>query len=182
MQTPSAGTWLRQFNETIDQWILYLDEYTLAMLCRVPATGGWSLGQVYIHLIDDTGYHIEQMKAALMNNNANSDKTMHPDARALFDRNAFPDTRIEGPSTNVAISQPASREELRQQLEHLKAEVDRLYKNFDFDAAKGKAQHPGLHYFSAAEWLHFTEMHLRHHFSQKKRIDQALGGAGKKDS
>jgi hypothetical protein len=181
MQTHEAGTYFRQFNETIDQWILYLEEYTLEMLCRVPATGGWSLGQVYIHLIDDTGYHVEQMKAALMNNNANSDKTMHPDARALFARNAFPDTRIEGPSANVSIRQPASREELHQKLEGIKTEVNRLYHDFDFDAAKGKALHPGLHYFNAAEWLHFTEMHMRHHFSQKKRIDQALGCTGKKE-
>ncbi|HEV9036934.1 MAG TPA: hypothetical protein VGQ51_09945 [Puia sp.] len=40
--------------------------------------------------------------------------------------------------------------------------------------ATGKTRHPGLHYFNSLEWLQFAEMHMRHHFRQKKRIDACL--------
>lgn len=46
-------TFLQQFNETIDKWIIALDQYTLEMLCQKPQAGSWSLGQVYVHIIDD---------------------------------------------------------------------------------------------------------------------------------
>jgi hypothetical protein len=42
------------------------------------------------------------------------------------------------------------------------------------NSGKGKTRHPGLLYFSAPEWLQFAEMHLRHHFLQKQRIDAFL--------
>jgi hypothetical protein len=52
--------------------------------------------------------------------------------------------------------------------------VNALYRSHDFTSSKGKTRHPGLLFFSALEWLRFTEMHMRHHFRQKKRIDHKL--------
>jgi hypothetical protein len=49
-----------------------------------------------------------------------------------------------------------------------------LCASHNLDNATGKTRHPGLLYFSALEWLRFAEMHMRHHFRQKKRIDEAL--------
>ena len=40
------------------------------------------------------------------------------------------------------------------------------------NSLQGKTQHPGLGYFNATEWLQFATMHLRHHFKQKKRIEE----------
>lgn len=166
---------LRQFDATIQHWIEQLDGYTLDMLCRTPRKGSWSLGQVYIHLIDDTGWFAGQIKAALVSQ-VDGDKTMHPDARAMFDRNAFPDVQIEGPATDTYIPQPESKEELARQLQAVKAEVDSLFRDFDPAVSTGKTRHPGLHFFSPLEWLQFSEMHMRHHLRQKKRIDDALFG------
>jgi hypothetical protein len=52
--------------------------------------------------------------------------------------------------------------------------IQRDVHGIDFSSGRGKAGHPGLGYFSAAEWLQFAEMHLRHHFRQKERLDVAL--------
>jgi hypothetical protein len=164
---------LRQFDATIQQWIDLLSNYTLEQLCRPPRAGSWSLGQVYIHIIDDTGWFAGQMKEAL-HSRVDGDKTMHPDARAMFDRNGFPDVLIEGPATNTYIPQPRSKEELAQQLRAIKTEVDGLFRDFDPAVSTGKTRHPGLHFFSPLEWLQFSELHMRHHLRQKKRIDEAL--------
>lgn len=166
---------LRQFDATIQQWIDMLRDYTLEMLHRPPRPGSWSLGQVYIHIIDDTGWFAGEMKKALLSR-ADADKSMHSDARAMFDRNGFPDIQIEGPATNTYIPQPQCKEELARQLMAIKTTVDDLFRDFDPVVSAGKTRHPGLRYFSALEWLQFAEMHMRHHLRQKRRIDAVLFG------
>ncbi len=42
----------------------------------------------------------------------------------------------------------------------------------------GKSLHPGFRYLAADEWLQLAEMHLRHHFRQKTRIDDFLKQEG----
>jgi hypothetical protein len=173
METNKVHTLLRQFNETIEKWIAWLDDYTLEMLYQTPQAGSWSLGQVYIHIIDDTRYFAGQMGDSLPGN-ANGEKEMHEDAKVMFRNNEFPDALLTGPSTNAHIRQPESKHELWQNLVSIKDEVNKLFSGFNAEKAKGKTRHPGLLFFNALEWLQFAEMHMRHHFRQKKRIDEAL--------
>jgi hypothetical protein len=160
---------LQQFNHTIGHFIKALDNYTLEQICRQPQPGRWSLGQMYRHIIDDTAWFVQQMKACLATTH-HINESMHEDAQAMFAANAFPDILIEGPATNTYIPQPPSKDELLQELLTIQNEVNSL----DFSAPSGKTLHPGLLYFNATEWLQFAEMHIRHHFRQKQRIDNYL--------
>ena len=173
MTQENATTLLQRFNETIRQWIACLDDYTLEMLHQQPAGNSWSLGQVYIHLLDDTGWFAGQMKAALADTE-NSTGEMHENARSIFRNNGFPDVLIQGPSTNIAMRQPKSKMELSQGLGSILADVNALYATVDASRSTGKTRHPGLLFFSSLEWLQFAEMHLRHHLRQKQRIDEQL--------
>ena len=173
MEKSNADIFISQFNETIDKWISYLDSYTLEMLYQKPATGEWSLGQVYVHIIEDTQFYIEQGKAALLTEN-NSDRGMNKNGRAIFENNAFPDMQLTNPFNSLDLRQPENKVELLQGLTTLKSEVNELYATVDFATSLGKTEHPGFQYFSALEWLCFAEMHMRHHLRQKKRIDDEL--------
>jgi hypothetical protein len=164
---------LSAFTTTIQIYIDALDDYTLDMLRQPPGEGNWSLGQVYRHILDDTEWFTGQMAAALATSE-NSDKDMHEDAKWMFRNNGFPDRQIKGPATNTFIPQPESKEEFRERLMAIKAEVNRLFTGVDASRTAGKTRHPGLLYFSAGEWLQFAEMHMRHHLRQKARIDAAL--------
>lgn len=165
---------ISRFNETIDVLIASLERYSLENLRRQPQAGRWSLGQMYTHIADDTTYFIEQMKAALATP-GNSHESMHEDAKAMFARNAFPDIKIEGPATNTFIPQPDNKDGLKNRLVAIKQIINELFNNIDESNLRGKTAHPGLHYFTALEWLQFAEMHMRHHFRQKERIEIALG-------
>jgi hypothetical protein len=92
----------------------------------------------------------------------------------MLRNNSFPDMMIEGPAAGIFIKQPESKDEVRQKLLAIKADVNDLYAAFDPSKAIGKTRHPGLLYFNTLDWLQFAEMHLRHHFRQKKRIDETL--------
>ena len=158
---------------TIDGWINGLQQYSYAALCAQPSPGSWSAGQVYMHLISDTGYYTEQVKICL---SANDNATEEASAftKTIFMNNDFPDERIEGPPSNAGIPQPYSKEQLFTGLQHIKDEMTTLAIQIETGAYRGKTKHPGLGYFSAAEWLRFAVIHFRHHTRQQKRISNFL--------
>lgn len=164
---------LEQFNQTIDAWIAILKEYPFENLIKRPIPNSWTLGQVFVHIIGDTSYHVQQMRSAMLTD-ANGEKEMHPDAKWMFGNNMFPDMQIEGPGTLDNVPQPVSKDELLQQLISIRDEVNHICRSKDLKKLKGKSEHPGLWFFSAEEWLRFTEMHMRHHFKQKSRLEAAL--------
>ena len=168
--------YLDQFNITIDTWIGFLDDYTLPMLCRIPATGSWSLGRMYIHIIEDTSWFAGQIKAALLTSD-HAEEQMHENAKTMFRNNEFPDAALTNPNNIPDGRQPKTKEELAQALISIRVEVNQLCITHDLTAAKGKTLHPGLLYFTALEWLRFADMHMRHHFRQKMRIDALLKAA-----
>ncbi|HEV8508031.1 MAG TPA: DinB family protein [Chitinophagaceae bacterium] len=160
--------------QTVTAWINDLDHYTLAELRAKPSPVSWSLGQVYFHLIDNTRYYIEEAKICLSSND-HMHKQASPDGAAMLAKNEFPDTMIEGPDTNVDIPQPHSMDELKNGLLQVKDEISRVATLVSNSHYQGKTRHPGLGYFCALDWLHFADMHFRHHLRQKKRIDNFLG-------
>ncbi|WP_018617156.1 DinB family protein [Segetibacter koreensis] len=164
---------IEDFNRTIDVWITELEQYDFNSLCAKPSSDSWSLGQVYMHLIDETNFYIEQMKTCLGTND-NAAEEASTEAKSMFFNNNFPDEIIEGPPSNLYTPQPDNKEKLRSCLINLKNEIKVVEILMSTSSYKGKTKHPGLNYFSADEWLQFAEMHFRHHLRQKKRIDNFL--------
>lgn len=158
---------------TLDQWIAALDDYNLQQLQAQPPDGGWSLGQVYMHLLNEAEYHLEQFTAALSSSEQSQEEAT-PEGRTMLNNNAFPDIRLEGPPENAAVPQPESKSELTAAMLLLKEQFEKSLLMLSHDH-RGKSKHPGLGYFSAREWLQFADMHMRHHLRQKERIDKAIG-------
>ncbi len=92
----------------------------------------------------------------------------------MWVNNDFPNEIIEGAPSNSCISQPDNKEELMSRLMNLKDEINNVAILISKSSFKGKTKHSGLGYFNADEWVHFAEMHFRHHLRQKKRIDDFL--------
>ena len=105
-------------------------------------------------------------------------ETTSPDAKKMFLHNEFPDEIIAGALSNDHLPQPDNMEKLRRSLMKVKDEMNEVEILWSKSTCKGKTKHPGLNYFNATEWLQFAEMHLRHHFRQKKRIDAVLSELG----
>lgn len=164
---------INAFNETVDQWIEALEAYSFEQLCAKPAEDSWSLGQVYKHLIEDTRFYVEQIKACEAAED-HAYATAAPAARLMLAHNSFPEARIQGAPTNAFIPQPGSNKELTESLFQLKEEMNRVAALAASSGYKGKTQHPGLGFFNAWEWLQFAAMHFRHHLRQKNRIDVFL--------
>jgi hypothetical protein len=157
-------------NHTLDIWIRSLDRYSFDQLLSKPSPNRWSIGQVYMHLIENTDYFFEQVRICTSAND-DSDKEMSTEGKTMFSNNSFPDEQIEGPPENLSTPQPESKEQLLRSFLALKEELNRIASLTAENQFKGKTRHPGLNYFNALEWLQFADMHLRHHLRQKNRID-----------
>ena len=164
---------MKDFNNTIESWIKEIDKYDFLQLSDKPSPGSWSLGQVCMHLLQDTNFYIEQIHACITtNDHAHEEAT--EDGKTMLANNDFPDAIIEGAPSNAHVPQPESKEWLMARLVDVRDEMKTLRKTIQETMYIGKTKHPGLGYFSAAEWFQFAGMHFRHHLRQKKRIDEFL--------
>jgi hypothetical protein len=161
------------FHHAIDFWIAALDTYSISQLLTKPSPSSWSIGQVYMHLIENTDWFFEQVKSCISCDD-NSDKESSPEGKQMLLKNEFPDFQLQGPPDNDFTAQPKSKKDILDELKRQKREVKALAEAIRNSRFAGKTQHPGLQYFNAAEWFQFAEMHLRHHMRQKKRIDEFL--------
>lgn len=163
----------KEFNIAIDYWIKCLDSYTLQELRSKPSLNNWSLGQLYLHLINDTNFFIGKIDECI-NSNENEEQEAHDFAKQLFRDNAFPDITIEGNTNNSFIPQPETKEQLKENLLAIKNKMNALAEKID-PAMNGKSPHPGLGYFNATEWIQFATIHFNHHVKQQKKIEAFLG-------
>jgi hypothetical protein len=171
MHTPTKG--IKEFDQAIDHWIQQLDHYSWSQLSAKPSPSSWSIGQIYVHLIEATHFFVKQINIATSSND-NIDGEAYPQAKAMFNNDALPDVLLDGPPSNALTPQPESKDRLLAGLEQLKIEVRTAKQGIEKSTFKGKTKHFGLGYFTATEWLHFAEMHMRHHLRQKKRLDAYL--------
>lgn len=164
---------IEDFHRTVDIWLTQLERYSFAEICAKPSLKSWSLGQVIMHLVAETNFYLEQINICI-SSNENSHEEATINAKMLFSKNALPDQIIEGPASNLLVSQAESKSQLQHSLRDLKDAFDEVSVQMLKSSFHGKSKHPGLGFFSASEWFQFAEMHLRHHLKQKERIDRFL--------
>ncbi len=157
----------------LEIWAKALEDYSYAGIIAKPSPEGWSIGQVYVHLITNTRFFVEQA-ALCLQSHENSAESYLPQAAKMFANNSFPDLRLEGPASNADTIQPLNKDELKKGLEDVKRVAAEIVNLESTNDSVGKTRHPGLGFFNAREWLQFAEMHLRHHLRQKQRIDRFL--------
>jgi DinB superfamily len=162
-----------KFNHTIDQWIAALETCHFDTLLLKPSGTGWSLGQLYTHLIEDTRFYMTQIDSCISNNDHAAAQAL-PMAQKLLQENAFPDILIEGAADNALIPQPTDKAILSKDLLQVKEDMNALAQKMAISPFNGKSLHPGFQYLGAEEWLQLADMHFRHHLRQKKRLDDWL--------
>jgi hypothetical protein len=161
---------MQSLEETLNIWIESLKGYTYHQLIQKPSATGWSLGQVYMHILEATDFYLDQARICTSNND-NESETCSANAVAMFTQDSFPNEIIEGPPENALTAQPLNITQLEAGLAVLKNNIADVARKIKATHFRGKTKHPGLLYFSASQWMQFAEMHCRHHLRQKNKID-----------
>lgn len=163
-----------KFNNTIDIWIDELSQFNIGQLKIKPDQKSWSLGQLYKHLIEETNWYNGQIEMTL-GNEQNIDKTTSDTAKILFIRGSFENKRFQGdPFISENVKQPNTVAKLKSDLEQLKKKTNDIWIKIKNTSRYGKSEHPGLGFLNCYEWIQYSEMHMRHHLKQKKRIEDFL--------
>ncbi|WP_175499686.1 DinB family protein [Algoriphagus aquimarinus] len=165
---------IKKFNDTIDNWLNELDSVSINRLSEKPYGTGWSIGQLYRHIIEESNWYNSQIEISLTDD-TNSTIPTTEDARILLERGSFENKSFQGdPLIHENIEQPSSIAEIKFDLEFLKTYTNKLWDRMNNTSSYGKSEHPGIGYLNCFEWLQYSEMHMRHHLEQRKRIELYL--------
>ena len=151
-----------------------LDRYTEDQIHHISQPGVWSLGQMYDHILLVAHEYLDEVEncASLTTDTADG-KT--PFGEELFRQQSFPPIKIRLPDEmNAPPDNTDSRDRLRQRLLELIERMEDWSVHLEQINPAAKTKHGGFGYLNAQEWVQLIEMHTRHHFRQKKELEQAL--------
>jgi hypothetical protein len=171
---------LNQMEASVEEYLKDLEGLNMEQLLRKPAEDEWSLGQMYVHLIQSALYMgIRNMEACRLS--SETPETAEPRTEignAVFTSGSFPPIAIKVPaSKEYTPQQPESKEQLTEGMKMVIGKMRELEPLLDSIPASRTSPHPRFGALNAKEWFAMTEMHYRHHFLQKKRLEAFLESA-----
>jgi len=173
----SLHTIYHQFEHIADRWISDIDKYTDEQFLKKPDEHQWSIGQVYVHLIQSANsFHLKQIQLCAERKGKELSGGKKVPGRISFTLGMFPPVRIHvPPSPSYTPGQPADKNEVRRQLQELKQTMKDHLSKAERAPLLQKTEHPAFGYLNAREWFHLVLMHFRHHRRQQARVNTFLG-------
>jgi hypothetical protein len=169
---------LQRFEEVMNHYLEELNGFSMEQLKRQPSENEWSIGQMYLHLINATLYmHLRNVDQCMTQNEdsivSQGEKTEA--GQAVFDQGGFPPVRIQvPPSPQYTPGQPESKDQLVQGLKTVMQQMKEIEPKLETAPLHNTVSHPRLGALNAKEWYMLIEMHYRHHLLQKDRLKKEL--------
>jgi hypothetical protein len=169
---------LSQLDTTIGYYLEQLQGVSEEQLTRQPAEDKWSIGQLYVHLIQATQFMSLRNIGLCQEGNSESITVggMKSDTGVgVFQLGRFPDIKIHvPPSPQYSPMQPNNKEELAQGLHKIVERMKAVEPTLAGIPPEHSAPHPNLGDLNATEWFSMVEMHFRHHLKQLGSLQQFL--------
>lgn len=164
---------LKSFELTVERYLAELTKLNMDKIHRKLNKEDWSIGQMYVHLIQSAFMHLHNVEQCL----AGSESTLNPakekteQGKIVFKLEQFPAVRFKvAASPNYTPQPPESMEHL---VEGLHSVVERMRNTESVllqVPVSNKILHPAFGALNAQEWFMLIEMHYRHHFLQLDRL------------
>lgn len=172
---------LHQFEQEVHQYIQALEPYRIEQLTLQPDAEQWSLGQMYNHLIQSAQQmHLANIDNCIKRQQAEEEITevnyKTYAGEAILELGEFPPIRVQVPASPFYTpTQPATKAELIAGLEQVLAHMQKIEPLLETVDPQYTVAHPRFGHLNAQEWFAIIDMHYRHHWLQKNRLDQFLG-------
>ncbi|REE68754.1 DinB family protein [Paenibacillus taihuensis] len=161
----------------IKQYIQYLDSYSIEQLRYKSDENVWSIGQMYIHVIEAAKEYLEYAAiCAKATDEATGGKT--EDGMKTFAENEWPNIRVKLDEPPNSTRNPESKAEVQAGLDELLAKLEQCEGFIDEANPACKLRHGWFGWLNAREWVEMVNMHSRHHLRQKELLDEKLAEAG----
>lgn len=174
---PNTQAALASLEALTENYLSFLEPYSLEQLQRQPSPDQWSLGQMYIHLIQTALYMQLRNIEACRDGTASAAADKTEAGQNVMALGSFPPVRIQVPPTpQYTPKQPESLEQIRAGLIDVLERMREIEPQLASIPEEATAAHPRLGGLNAKEWFVLAEMHYRHHLLQRERLQQFLAG------
>ena len=161
---------------SIDRYQAILDDYTEGQFRQKPSEDAWSIGQMYTHLQDAWFGFFRRKIGKILESEEYAEEKLNERGEFLLKNKKFPVLKVQGPPKSKYDPQPAeSKEAAKAKLEKFRASIREVATQLEKSSSAGRRYHGIFGYMNAWEWFELMEIHFRHHWAQKERIDVALG-------
>ncbi|MBP6671784.1 MAG: DinB family protein [Bacteroidetes bacterium] len=167
----------KDFEKIAGEWIKDVELYSDEQFQRKPDEHQWSIGQVYVHLVQSAlNYHIGQIRQCAEKKGTEIRGGKKMPGRISYFLGTIPPVRVHvPPSSAYTPAQPVSKEEIKERLKSVIQSVNDIREVAEQASVTHKTAHPGFGYLNAQEWYRLIPMHYRHHRRQQKRLNEFLG-------
>ncbi|MFD0871035.1 DinB superfamily [Chlamydia abortus] len=164
---------LQSFQKVTERYIQEIERLEWEQMLRKPSEDEWSLGQMYMHLINSALYmQLKNAEACLDHSTAAApaeEKTER--GRAVFAQGSFPPIAIRVPPSDQYIPpQPAGKDQIIDGLMQVVSRMQDIEPQLKGVSLAYTRPHPGFGGLNAKEWFWLVEMHYRHHLHQQERL------------
>lgn len=165
---------LKRLEEITNFYLHELDQYSMEQLTRKPSDEEWSLGQMYLHLINTALYmQLRNIEACRSGGSDSPELTGEKTevGKTVFAQGSIPPVQIKVPSSpQYTPQQPESKEQIVEGLNAVVRKMSELEPALDEISPAQTVLHPGFGALNAKEWFALVEMHYRHHVHQLNRL------------
>lgn len=170
---------LRKWHKTYGVWHAALARHDDEDFTKVPAEGGWTLGQVCDHVAMASQGFMDSAEALA----GGAGEPGHRNAMAfvMVDMvGSFPPGRFQVPPNlppqfeKFAQPETLSKAEAMQRFAAVTERMDALVETIAAAPPKLRSKHPAAGWLKARQWYQLIEMHARHHLRQLRRLGKEL--------
>lgn len=164
---------LKSFELTVERYLAELTKLNMDKIHRKLNEEDWSIGQMYVHLIQSAFMHLHNVEQCLAGNEStfNPTKEKTEQGKIVFKLEQFPAVRIKVPASPIYTPQPP--ESMEHLVDGLHNVVERMRNTESVllqAPVSNKILHPAFGALNAQEWFMLIDMHYRHHFLQLDRL------------
>lgn len=168
---------LNESSAIIEQYIRDLDGYSIEQLRFKYEESIWSVGQMYIHVIEVAKEYIGHIETCRMATEEVTAGKTEDGMKALSEKE-WPNIRVKLDQLPNETSNPKSKDEIIAGLEQVLVSLAHLAGCLDEANPACKVRHGWFGWLGAREWFEMVGMHSRHHLRQKARLDEKLAEFG----
>jgi hypothetical protein len=168
---------LNDYSAIIEQYMRNLDRYSIEQLRFKCKENVWSVGQMYIHVIEVAKEYIGHIETCTKAIHEEPEGKTEVGTKALAEKE-WPNVRVKLEEPPNATSNPESKDEIIVGLEHVLEKLAYWAGCVDEANPACKVRHGWFGWLNARDWFEMVGMHSRHHLRQKARLDEKLAEAG----
>lgn len=164
----------KAINTALDIYREQLDEISDEQFDLTPVAGGWSLAEVYSHIMQASLGSTIAAEKCCRKTGVTTTKGLNFRGMLVFLLGSFTPGKRQAPPAVAALTKKISKEEARNLIIKVRKRVDDVQSLLNSAPANSKVSHPGLGMLNAAQWIKFMRMHLEHHLKQLQRIKKSF--------